>query len=304
MRTPLPSQAGPGQVIGLALLLAWPLAQAQTMTPALSAAPVPSTTAQAAPATAPGLPLWEIGALGVAVSQQAYPGANQQKNGVGVLPYFVYRGKWLRADRDTLGLRAIDTPRIKLDVGFAGALGSSSADVTVRQGMPDLGTLVEFGPRLRIELSDPAQRSNGRWRLDLPVRGVFDLSDGFKQRGVSFEPRLVFDRRSNYGLSYSASVSAVVGNQRLNDTFYGVAPAYMNATRPAYQAQSGLVAVRAGVSASYRFNPDWQLFTYARIDSVAGAANRNSPLVQRNTGATVGIGLSYTLARSSSRAID
>ena len=168
----------------------------------------------------------------------------------------------------------------------------------------DLGTLVEFGPRLRIELSDPAQRGNGRWRLDLPVRGVFDLSDGFKQRGVSFEPRLVFDRRSNYGLSYSASVSAVVGNQRLNDTFYGVAPAYANTARPAYQAESGLVAVRAGVSASYRFNPDWQLFTYARIDSVAGAANRSSPLVQRTTGTTVGIGLSYTLARSSSRAMD
>lgn len=288
--------------MALALLLAWPLAQAQTMTPALASEP--SATAQAAPAAAPGMPLWEIGALGVAVSQQAYPGANQQKNGVGVLPYFVYRGKWLRADRDTLGLRAIDTPRIKLDVGFSGALGSNSSDIAVRQGMPDLGTLVEFGPRLRIELSDPGQRSNGRWRLDLPVRGVFDLSDGFKQRGVSFEPRLVFDRRSNYGLSYSASVSAVVGNQRLNDTFYGVAPAYMNATRPAYQAQSGLVAVRAGVSASYRFNPDWQLFTYARIDSVAGAANRNSPLVQRNTGATVGIGLSYTLARSSTSAID
>lgn len=98
MRTPLPSQAGSGQVMALALLLAWPLAQAQTMTPALNAAPVQSTTAQAAPAAAPGLPLWEIGALGVAVSQQAYPGANQQKNGVGVLPYFVYRGKWLRAD--------------------------------------------------------------------------------------------------------------------------------------------------------------------------------------------------------------
>ena len=292
----------PRPVMALALLLAWPLAQAQTSAPTPAPASTPSDTAQAAPGS--GLPLWEIGALGVVVSQQAYPGANQQKNGVGVLPYFVYRGKWLRADRDTLGLRAIDTPRIKLDVGFSGALGSSSADVTVRQGMPDLGTLVEFGPRLRIELSNPEQRSNGRWRLDLPVRGVFDLSDGFKQRGVSFEPRLVFDRRSNYGLSYSASVSAVVGNQRLNDTFYGVAPAYATAARPAYQAQSGLVAVRAGVSASYRFNPDWQLFTYARIDSVAGAANRNSPLVQRNTGATVGIGLSYTLARSSTRAID
>ena len=41
----------PRTVMPLALLLAWPLAQAQTMTSALSAAPVQSTTAQAAPQT-------------------------------------------------------------------------------------------------------------------------------------------------------------------------------------------------------------------------------------------------------------
>jgi outer membrane scaffolding protein for murein synthesis (MipA/OmpV family) len=165
--------------------------------------------------------------------------------------------------------------------------------------MPNLGTLVEFGPRLRVELSDPARRSQGRWRLDLPVRGVFDLSDGFRQRGMSFEPRLVFDQRVAAGTNVSASVSAVWGNQRLNDTLYGVAAPYATTSRPAYLADSGLVALRAGLSASVALTPDWQLFTYALIDSVAGAANRQSPLVRRNTGTTVGIGLSYTLARSS-----
>jgi outer membrane scaffolding protein for murein synthesis (MipA/OmpV family) len=280
-------------------LLAWAGAQAHAQPVPPVATSAPATAPTPAPEPAPALPLWEVGVLGVGVSQQAYPGADQQKNTLGALPYVVYRGKWLRADSDTVGLRAVKTPRLTLDVGFSGALGSSSADLRARQGMPNLGTLVEFGPRLRVELSDPAQRSQGRWRLDLPVRGVFDLSNGFKQRGMSFEPRLVFDKRVAAGTNVSASVSAVWGNQRLNDTLYGVAAPYATAARPAYLADSGLVALRAGLSASVALTPDWQLFTYARIDSVAGAANRQSPLVMRNTGTTVGIGLSYTLARSS-----
>ena len=40
------------------------------------------------------------------------------------------------------------------------------------------------------------------------------------------------------------------------------------------------------------------------LDSVAGAANRDSPLVRRTTGTSIGIGLTYTLKRSEARATD
>jgi outer membrane scaffolding protein for murein synthesis (MipA/OmpV family) len=46
------------------------------------------------------------------------------------------------------------------------------------------------------------------------------------------------------------------------------------------------------------------LFGFARIDSIAGSANKNSPLVRQTTGATVGVGVSYTWMRSSERARD
>ena len=51
-------------------------------------------------------------------------------------------------------------------------------------------------------------------------------------------------------------------------------------------------------------SPDWRLFGFARVDTVQGAANRDSPLVRQTTGATVGLGVSYTWLRSSSRAAD
>ena len=43
-------------------------------------------------------PLWEVGAVAVGVSQQAYPGAGQTVERGLALPYFIYRGRVLRAD--------------------------------------------------------------------------------------------------------------------------------------------------------------------------------------------------------------
>ncbi len=250
----------------------------------------------------PAQPLWELGVFGLGVSQQAYPGSDTQVRRGLALPYLVYRGRFLRADGDTAGLRAIKTPRFELDIGVAGAFGSASRDVDARRGMPDLGTLVEFGPRLKWHLGEAP--GGGRWRLDLPLRGVFDLSDGAAHRGMAFEPELQFQRRTRGGLAYSASVGAILADRRLADTFYTVAPAFAAPGRPAYAARSGLLAWRLGASASYGLTPDLRLFGFGRIDSVAGGANDDSPLVRRTTGATVGVGLAYTWMRSSRSASD
>ena len=247
-------------------------------------------------------PLWEIGAVGLVSSQQAYPGAAERVSRGLALPYLIYRGKFLRADRGGAGLRAIKTENMELDVGFAGSFGSRSSEVQAREGMPDLGTLVQFGPRLKWKLGDGPGK--GRWRLELPLRGVFDLDSGLDYRGAAFEPELVFERQAEGGWSYSTSVSAIWGNQRLGDTFYGVAPAYATAERAAYQASSGRIAWRLSASASHKLTPHLRVIGFARVDSVAGAANEASPLVQQTTGSTVGLVLTYTWKQSAERAVD
>ncbi len=264
-----------------------------------------SGTAHAQPeeAAAAALPLWELGAFAFGVSQQAYPGSDEQLARGLVLPYGQYRGRFLRADRDTAGLRAVKTPRYELDVGVSASFGGSSAEIGARRGMPELGTLVEFGPRLKVNLGSWGEgRHAGRWRLDLPLRGVFDLTDSAAHRGMSFEPEINFQRRSLGGWGYAVSLGAIVGDRRLNRTFYGVAPAYALPDRPAYEAKSGLIAWRLSASVSHTLTPDWRVVGFARLDSVAGAANEASPLVRRTTGATVGLGLSYTWLRSEARA--
>jgi outer membrane scaffolding protein for murein synthesis (MipA/OmpV family) len=251
---------------------------------------------------AENLPLWELGAFGVGVSQQAYPGSDQNVTRALALPFAIYRGQFLRADRQTAGLRAIKTERFELDIGFAGSFGASSDVIDARRGMPDLGALVEFGPRVKWNLGQGP--GGGRWRLELPLRAVFDLSDGLARRGATFEPELAFERRAHAGWTYSTSVSAILADRRLADTFYGVGPIYATAERPAYVARSGLVSWRLSGSFTRTLSPDWRLFGFGRIDSVSGAANTASPLVRRNAGATVGAGVAYTWMRSERRAVD
>ena len=131
--------------------------------------------AQSEDAPAKSLPLWELGAFAFGVSQQAYPGSDEQLTRGLLLPYGQYRGRFFRADRETAGLRAVKTPVYELDVGVSASFGGSSSEIGVRRGMPALGTLAEFGPRLKINLGSgstgaDADRSASRWRVELPLR--------------------------------------------------------------------------------------------------------------------------------------
>ncbi|MDI4634393.1 MipA/OmpV family protein [Pelomonas sp. V22] len=245
-------------------------------------------------------PLWEAGLLGFTASQNAYPGASERTQKTLVLPWLIYRGPVLRADRGSVGLRAVKTPEFELDIGFAAALGASSERVKARSGMPDLGLLLEAGPKLRWNL---AAEGAQRWRLELPLRAVFDASDSMKMRGWSLEPALQLEQRGETWMS-AWSLGPLLGTRHLSDTFYGVAPAYATANRPAYEARAGLIAWRANLSVSRPLAPDWRLFGFARLESLAGAANRASPLVQRQSGASVGIGLSWSGWRSERAAAD
>lgn len=82
------------------------------------------------------------------------------------LSYLIYRGKVLRADRSGVGAHLLDTERLDVDIGFSLSLPARSSDVPARRGIPNLGTLVEFEPRLKVRLAEPTQHSRLRrdWR--------------------------------------------------------------------------------------------------------------------------------------------
>lgn len=266
---------------------------------ALAAALLPAHAAEAERASPP---LWEVGAFALGVTQQAYPGSDTQLKRALALPYGVYRGQWLRADRETVGLRAVKTDHFELDLGIAGSFGGGGDEIEARRGMRELGTLVELGPRLKLRLG--TGNNGGRWRAELPLRGVFDLNDGASYRGLSLEPKLAFERQAPGGWSFGTSLSIIVADRRLASDFYSVGAAETTPTRPAYAARGGLVATRLSLSAARSLGRDWRLFGFARYDTVQGAANQSSPLVRQNSGASLGLGLNYTFLRSKAPAHD
>ncbi|MGA7595963.1 MAG: MipA/OmpV family protein [Gallionella sp.] len=266
--------------------------------------PVRDSMPQSAAAGAvSGRPLWEAGLLGLAITQPAYPGSEERVSRALPLPFMIYRGKYLRAERNNVGLRALKTPRTELDLGFAATLGSPSSDIPARHGMANLGTLIEFGPRLRVNLGDLGDiRRDSRFQF--PLRQVIDISHGFVLRGITFEPQWVRDTRLSGHWLVSTELGMLFGDKKLADTFYGVSPGDATPTRDSYTASSGLFALRAGLFVSHAVTPDVRLFYSFRIESLAGAANRDSPLVRRSLDWGAMIGFALTLASSERPAED
>lgn len=82
------------------------------------------------------------------------------------------------------------------------------------------------------------------------------------------------------------------------DTFYGVAPHCQTVQRASYAAKNGLISTRLSDFVSTAVAPELRIAGGLRFEVVDGAANQSSPLVRQNSGASAGMWLTYTLARS------
>ncbi len=239
------------------------------------------------------LPLWEIGAVAIGAYQPAYPGADQNLPRVRILPFGIYRGSLLRADGNGVGLRGFRSKRFEWDVSGSGSFGSSANTVHVREGMPSIGTLLEIGPALKVNLGDlvDGKRDPRLTQLEIPVRAVFDVSHHFEHRGWTFEPRLSHTAWTGKSFALVVSASALVGDRSLNHLYYGVDAPYATADRPAYDAHAGLIATRLSASLRHRINSTLRLQYFAQLETVRGAANEASPLVRSRQDAGVGVSL-------------
>lgn len=239
------------------------------------------------------LPLWELGLVGIAAYQPAYPGSDQDIARVRVLPFGIYRGSLIRADGNGIGLRAVHTPRFEWDVSGSGSFGSASNTVHARAGMPAIGTLVEIGPALKVNLGDlvDPKRDPHLTQLEIPVRAVFDVNHGFAHHGWTFEPRLRHTAWTGSSFALVVSAGALFGDRALNNLYYGVGAPYATADRPAYDARGGLIAMRLNANLRHKISPTLRLQYFAQLETVRGSANEASPLVRSKQDAGLGVSL-------------
>jgi MipA family protein len=256
----------------------------------------------AAPAGATSKPLWELG-IGIAgVHFPDYRGSNQSSNYALPLPFVAYRGQFLRADRE--GARAIlfAGTRVLVDVSLSASVPTRSKNNDARQGMPDLAGTFEIGPNLNVELWQSADR---KLKLDfrLPLRQAITLEKQPHSAGITVSPNLNLDVNGFAGgWNLGLLAGPLFADRRQHQYFYGVAPEFATATRPAYDAPGGYAGWRATSAFSRRFGDAW-VGGFVRYDDLHGANFAASPLVRQGRGLTAGLGVSWIFAASNQRVV-
>ena len=93
---------------------------------------------------------------------------------------------------------------------------------------------------------------------------------------------------------------SVHADGRYHEYFYGVAPQFATAARPAYEARGGYSGMQFIGSVSKRFENYW-FGAFFKADSLHGARFEDSPLVRRKTAYAGGVAVAYVFATSTRR---
>lgn len=247
-------------------------------------------------------PLWELGAGVGVLSFPAYRGSDERRLFVLPVPYVVYRGDILKADRRGVRAQLFDSDRVELNLSLAASPPVSSDDVDVRAGMPDLKPTVEIGPSLNVKLWQTAA-ADSRLYLRLPVRAGVTVEGSPRSTGWLFTPQLNLDIDAPlgfHGWTLGLLAGPLYGDRRQHEYFYGVDPRYATATRPAYEAKGGYAGMQA-LAAVWKRYPSWWVGGFVRYDTLGGAVFADSPLVTGRRYLAGGIAVSWIFGESRER---
>lgn len=280
------------------LALLWLIA---AMAATAHAQPEGALPTDAKPAEGQLKPLWEAGLGAAALYLPDYRGSDEGRGYVLPLPYLIYRGEVLKANRDGASARLFDGPRVKLGLNANASLPVSSKRNRAREGMPSLAGSVEFGPALDVRL---LQSASGDVRLNfrLPVSGGVTLGQGdLSSTGWQTAPHLNLDISNVAGWSgwnLGTLIGPIYADRRRNAYFYDVAPQYARTDRPAFTSRGGYAGSQFTAALSKRFDRFW-VGAFMRCDTLQGAVFEDSPLVRQKSYLAGGIGVSWILGQSS-----
>ena len=242
-------------------------------------------------------PLWEVGLGAGAIAFQDYRGSDTTHAYPLPVPYIVYNGKFLKADRD--GVRGTLFNQDRLEINLSFNLTTPVRNDRERSGMPDLRSTVEVGPSFDFHLWRSGDR-RVKFDLRMPLRAAATVESSPRIIGWTFSPRLNLDLRDPFGMpGWNLGILAgpLFADRRYHEYFYSVAPQFATAARPEFTAQGGYAGTQTLTALSKRYPKFW-VGAYVRYDTLAGAAFVDSPLVQRKSYWTGGFGFSWMIKKS------
>lgn len=227
------------------------------------------------------LPKWELGVGFGGQVLNDYRGSKESQVQAYPFPFLVYRGDFIKADRNGLRGEFLSNDRVEVNLSGEMALNGNSDDNELRRGMPELESAFELGPSVNINLS--GEDFNHGWQLRLPIRAVFTVGEqGLHFRGYNFNPRFSYTEPNIFaGWRARVSVGALFGSESYHDYYYSVESRYVTDLRAEYVADSGFSGYYFKTSMSQRRGNFWFGLSL-RYDNLAGATFEDSPLVETN----------------------
>jgi len=251
-------------------------------------------------------PLYEMGAGLLSVSFPDYPGASHNRQVSFPFPSLSYRGDILRSKADE-GVRGrfINRRYVELDFSADGSLASDIKDNKVREGMPDLDTVLEIGPILIFHLKQATLSNQLQVDFHLPLRYVFstDLSS-VRQLGVTINPFLKLKVKNLFHHEdlLQFTIGMKYASEGLQDYYYEVAPQYQTAQRPAFDAQPGLMEQSMSLLIFQPITLKKGLWIFGGLirGNFKHVVNRDSTLLAKDINTSLALGIYYNFYRSSS----
>jgi len=250
-------------------------------------------------ASAEEKPLFEFGLGAGAAVLPDYTGSDESRVYPGPVPYIVYRGKFLKADRDGVRTRLFNRSYAELSISAGGSLPVDSDDNKARQGLPDLKPTFELGPQLELHLWR-SKNEKLKLDLDIPVRLPITVEGSPRSIGVVVGPRLSLDVADFAGFEdwdFGLSIGPNFADAKYHDYFYEVAPRFATPDRPVFDAGGGYSSAAVLAAISKRF-PKYWVGAFLRYESLKGATYEDSPLVKRQSAVVAGVGFAWIIGRS------
>ncbi len=247
------------------------------------------------------LPLYEYGVIGLAATIPHYRGSDDYETYVFPLPYIIYRGEVIKADRD--GVRGIfwKYKNFETDISLSGNPPSKNNEA--RQEMPDLDAMGEVGPALNYYFHRRGERDNLFFQANLRAAFAVDFDSGLdiSYEGLNSTLALIFndtDLLKDHRARFHVSGGVQFANADLHSYFYEVAPRFATSTRRAYEAEGGYSGFFLAGSVVKDLTDSLSISGYARWMNIDGAVFEDSPLVETTNNAIVGALLIWKIGQS------
>jgi len=253
-------------------------------------------------------PLWEIGLFSGAARIPHYRGSDEYNWYVLPLPYVIYRGQILQADREGVKGIFFKTKSFESSISVSGN-PPVDGDNDAREGMPDLDAMFEIGPSLKWHLAGDFLNHGDALYAQIALRAAssiaFDSGVDFSYLGFHADLSLAYANQSlfkNQEIGFGGKIAADFADSDLNAYFYDVEQEYARDDRHFYASDSGYAGFSLSGWVHKKLTGVLSLGFYSRWDNISGAVYEDSPLVKEKNNFTIGCALDWNIWESKRKA--